>query len=70
MADNMFARRNTRGLNPASIMGLHPKVIMQAAVNGRFKTHDTPNPVAIQHERRDAAPVHIIAGDGIKPVGR
>jgi hypothetical protein len=70
MADNMFARRNSRGINPASIMGLSPRAVMQAAVSGRFNTPDTPNPVAIQHARRDAAPTHIIAGDGIKSARR
>ncbi len=70
MADNMFAKRGGRGVNPASIMGLDPRQVMRAAVGGRFNTPDTPNPVALQHKRRASAPVNIIAGDGVTPVRR
>lgn len=73
MADNFFARpaggQRRRGPT-GGIFDLSPKAVMQAAVNGRFNTPDTPNPVAIQHRKRDAAPIHIVAGDGIGRPGK
>ena len=66
MADNMFARPKQRGNPAAGIFGLSPRAVMQAAVSGRFQTSDTPNPIAAQHRARDRAPVHIVAGDGVK----
>ena len=68
MADNMFSRPKTR--NPsAGIFGLPPQAILKSAVNGRFNTRDTVNPVAIQHAKRESAPIHIIAGDGVRRGG-
>jgi hypothetical protein len=64
MADNMFARPKGRG-HGANIMGLSPAAVRQAAVNGRFMTPDTPNPVAIQHTMKDRKPIEIVAGDGV-----
>jgi hypothetical protein len=66
MADNMFARPKQRGNPAAGIFGLSPRAVMQAAVSGRFNTPDTVNPVATQHRNRDRAPIHIVAGDGVK----
>lgn len=65
MADNMFTRRPARGA--PGLMNMNPRSVMSAAVNGRFNTPDTVNPIAIQHARKDKPPVRIIAGDGMKP---
>lgn len=64
-ADNMFARRPQRG--GAGVLGLPPRSVLQAAVNGRFSTADTVNPISIQHAKRDKPPIHIVAGDGVTP---
>jgi hypothetical protein len=66
MADNMFARPRQQRQQRGGIFDLPPRAVMQAAVSGRFNTRDTVNPVAIQHARKDSAPVHIIAGDGVR----
>lgn len=66
MADNMFDRPKQRGNPAAGIFGLSARAVMAAAVSGRFQTNDTPNPIATQHRARDRAPIHIVAGDGVK----
>lgn len=65
MADNMFTRPK-RGNPAAGLFGLPTRAVINAAVNGRFNTPDTINPVAVQHRNRDRPPVRIVAGDGVK----
>lgn len=67
MADGMFARPKNRRRPTGGIFDLPPAAIMRAAVGGRFMTPDTAQPVAVQHAKRDRAPIHIVAGDGVKP---
>lgn len=64
MADNMFARPK-RGNPSAGLFGLSTQAVMTAAVNGRFNTPDTVNPVAVQHRNRDRPPTRFVAGDGV-----
>ena len=64
MADNMFSRPKGRAQN--GLFGMPPRAVLQAAVSGRFQTQDTVNPVALHHKRRDAMPVQIVAGDGVR----
>lgn len=76
-ADSMFSGpKNRRRLAHAEAMAGHPSggifgmptgAILKAAVSGRFMTPDTAQPVATQHMKRDRAPIHIVAGDGVKP---
>lgn len=80
MADGMFDRRQKNpnagvaGMPPQfrqrhvapGIMGLPTRAVISAAINGRFNTSDSVNPVAIQHQKRDRPPVQIVAGDGVK----
>jgi len=66
MADNFFARPAGQRKARGGIFDLPPRAVMQAAVGGRFNTADTVNPVAIQHRKRESAPIHIIAGDGVR----
>lgn len=70
MADSFFAKPQSQRRSRGGIFDLPPRAVMQAAVSGRFNTPDTVNPVAIQHRKRDAAPIHIVAGDGIRPAGK
>lgn len=53
-ADAMFSRPK------GGLLGLPTGAIVKAAVNGRFSTPDTFNPVAAQHAARDRPPVNII----------
>lgn len=66
MADNMFTRPKGRSNPAVGIMGMNPRAIVNAAVNGRFNTSDTVNPIAIQHQKRDRPPIQIVGGDGVK----
>ncbi len=66
MADGMFSRPKRPG-QAQGLFGLNPAAVRQAAVNGRFNTPDTVNPIAVQHSRKDRAPVHIVAGDNVRP---
>ena len=64
MADSFFAKPN-RNRGGAGIFGLPPAAVLKAAVGGRFNTPDTVNPIAIQHKKKDSAPIHYVAGDGV-----
>ena len=66
MADNFFKRPTRRG-NAPGIFGMSNQSIINAAVNGRFKTADTVDPVATQHRAKERPPIRIVAGDGVKP---
>jgi len=66
MADNFFARPKNQRRMRGGIFDLPPRAVMQSAVNGRFQTPDTINPIAIHHARRESAPVRIVGGDGVK----
>lgn len=66
MADNFFAKPKNARQQRGGIFDMSPRAVMQAAVSGRFQTQDTVDPVARQHQKRDAPPVHIIAGDGVR----
>jgi hypothetical protein len=58
LADGFFAGHKRPGA--AGMMGLSPQQVMKAAVGGRFNTPDTVNPVAIQHKKRESAPIHYV----------
>lgn len=58
LADNFFHRPKSR--NAGGLFSLSPQAIRQAAVSGRFNTPDTVNPVAVQHSKKERAPVTII----------
>lgn len=66
MADGFFSRRGGKNPLAGTIMGLPNQQVIGAAVRGRFKTPDTPEPIATHHRLRDAAPTHYVAGDGIR----
>jgi hypothetical protein len=67
MADNFFARpKGRRGAQMGGLFSMPTRAVMAAAVNGRFNSPDTANPIAMQHAAKDAAPVRIVAGDGVK----
>lgn len=57
-ADNMFSR--PKGRPGAGIFGMPPRAVLNAAVSGRFSTPDTVNPVAVQHAKREKAPIHFV----------
>jgi hypothetical protein len=59
MADNFF-HKPKGGRNAGGLFSLSPQAIRQAAVSGRFNTPDTPNPIAVQHARKDRAPIHVV----------
>jgi hypothetical protein len=63
--DNFFGGAKRRQMG--GIMGLQPRQLIQAATSGRFMTPDTVNPVATQHAHKDRPPIHIVAGDGVRP---
>ena len=64
-ADNFFGGPKRR--NATGIMALPPQQLIKAATSGRFMTPDTVNPVATQHQHKDRPPIHIVAGDGVRP---